>query len=488
MAGDIKTRNIVDLFTQHQINNLLADSSTHDPLGIGAWAEESGIPLELALALAASVLAGIAGPACSPNVPLAGGALPGLNLVARQGDHLLGQALSQLTGTLVNIQTCLRRKAGNLTVENLYSARYEGFKLRNDEDLRYMANSHDPTHSKYDPSLQLGEDLRHNEESSRMEALIHPDFLLGGSLVKNLERRLSQCHGGLGYFVGNPGALPRETARREKQVDELLRFLHGVAVKSGHPKYVTAVETRELVLSGEFTFSESDLKWLIGNRRDFLGNTLLVSSGSGAVAASDSVPETRQGDAHYFLERFVRVAKHTLGLRRAGLPQVGTFTTWAAKAEFEKQQREFLRELGESPLADLTTQAARLPALLAWTISVLGPDSGLDDYILATAVPVARRLTEAALLPYLMADNASLADERQQRARKIVERVALIQPCKARDVVRGFACQSMETYRPVIDLLIREGILQQDPKKMLSVGPVPLARLETRKLIADRLP
>ncbi|MEO8613871.1 MAG: hypothetical protein ABI600_01920 [Luteolibacter sp.] len=474
-------------FGEKSSYHLLADTSTRDPLGALAWAENSGIPLELALALAASVLAGIAGPAFFLNAPVVGGAQPGLNLVARQGDYLLGLALGQLTETLVNVQTCLRRKAGNLTLDNLYSARHEGFKLRNNDDLQFMAKPRDPSLIKHDAAHQLGADLRHQEESVRMEALLHPDFLLGGSLAKNVEGRLGQCHGGLGYFTGSPGPLPRETGRREKQVDELLRFFHGVAAKSGHPRFVTPAETRELVLSGAFMFGEADLKWLIGNRRDFLGDTLLVSSGTSQVAVSNTDPETRQADAHYFLERFVSVAKHTLGLRRAGLPQEGGFTTWAAKAEFEKQQLQFLRELGENPLADLTTQAARLPALLAWTISVLGPDSGLDDYILATAAPVARRLTEAGLEPYLMTDNASLADERQQLARKVVERVARIQPCKVRDLVRGFDHQSMDTYRPVIELLLLEGILQQDPKKLLSVGTVPLARLETRKLIADRL-
>lgn len=479
----------MDPFTQHHLTNRRTPLSDDDPLGVEAWAEDSGIPMELALVLATSVLTAVAGPAFYLNVPIAGSGGATFNLIARQGDYLLGMALGQLTETLVNVQTALRRRSRNVTIDNLFSARHEGYRLRNDEDLQFMANSRDPTRAKFKPNDRLDEDLHFNEEGVRMEALLHPDFLLIGSLAKNIESRLSQCHGGLGYFVGNPGSLPRDTARRDKQVDELLRFLQGVAAKSGHPKFVTPVETRELVLSATFMFPEPDLKWLIENRRDFLGHGLLVSSGTGQVVTSGSEAETRQATAYNFLRRFSRIAKHCLALRRAGQAQEGGFTNWVAKAEFEKQQREFLRELGSRPMADLTTQAARLPAMLAWTISVLcaQSQSDIDDYILATAVPVARKLAEAGLQPYLMADNASLAEERQQLARKMVERLAVIQPCKFRELVRGFDHQSKDIFMPTIDVLISEGIIQQDPKKFLTIGQVPLAKLQTRQLISDRL-
>lgn len=457
-----------------------------DPTGINAWAWCCGISKESAHALACSVLTGVAGPCIDLAVDLPGPAHPGLNLLARQGDLPLDLALRQLTASLVRRQEWLRETSGDYSIETLHEAKYRGRKFRHAEQLQRLENHKSAGTSSLEPDEQLGADCQPVKESIRMEAILRPSFLVSGSLSTNLFRQLGEFHAGYGYYCGTPGPLPRSQGSRDQLLNQWQKFLLGTSVSCGHAKYRTPADIREVVLRGAFRFADDDLEFLIRERRDLLGQVLMVSSEP--VDAEDQdvgAKDVRYELAEQFLKRFHRVAQQCLASRRAGVEVRRGFTAVGPLREFNRQQQGFLHELGRHPYSAFTGQAAQLPGLLAWTLALLGPKSGLDDYLLATVLPTARQLTEAALQTFELADHSSVIEERKRLAEKIIARLEKLQPCTLRELVRGFDRQNTTLFTPVIDVLVGLGIIERSDKH-LRMGQIPLSKLETKKLLPPR--
>lgn len=71
---------------------------------------------------------------------------------------------------------------------------------------------------------------------------------------------------------------------------------------------------------------------------------------------------------------------------------------------------------------------------------------------------------------------------RLELAEKLVVRITAKQPVRRRDLIRTFDNQKLERYRPVIDFLVQEGVLVEEPRNVLRLGACKLETLKARWL------
>jgi hypothetical protein len=67
-------------------------------------------------------------------------------------------------------------------------------------------------------------------------------------------------------------------------------------------------------------------------------------------------------------------------------------------------------------------------------------------------------------------------------AEKLVGRISANQPVRQRDLVRTFDNQKVELYRPVLDLLVKEGVLVEQPRNVFRLGACKLESVRPRWL------
>jgi hypothetical protein len=474
------------------VNSLIEDldddqpEPSPDPLGIAAWAASNGLDLHTGLAIASSTLSAVAGSMFRFQLPAAYLGAPGINLAGLGSDSLVAMAIADLTSSLATTQSGLIRKAREFSAEETDAAMYQSGPLRHNQDFLTRLGNAGPLSfgiEDHDVESRMAKDSEVSDQAICYERLVRPWFMLTGSLPTNLTPALGECHDGRGFAGGCIVALPDAASKRHRRVSEIIDHLNGVTFPRKSGKVQINASNVTVFLRGILLFSHSDFDWLIAEHRDLLKNALPIAS----AATPNAEPEVNEVLAAQFTRLFHTSARCALACRRGHAPVSPMFRTQEAIVEFLRQQRIFLRELQTVPESCRVSEAAKLPATMAWTLLMLAGKTDLDSYIIDTVFVAARRLHADAARLFREHDLANLATQRLTVARKLVRRLAKLGPTKRRELVRGIDKQSLQLHEPIIRVLTDMGIFTESPDRVLEIGLTPLASLSAKQLIETEL-
>jgi len=450
--------------------------SADDPLGIDSWAASCGIAPHTALALAAAVLAGVAGPLA--RLPAKGPrTFPGINLAGRENDPFLRMAVDSLVGFLRPMEEGLIKRSQEISSEEMDAVMFEAGRRRSAPDLIKLGEPGplDKEYADGDPYDRLRADMQTSEQIIRYEALARARFLVSGRVPQSLAKLLSGYHYGHGLLAGALESLPRDVPKRNLRLDEYLRCFAGAEAS---PSKRHKINPDSVFLKGILFFPADQFEWLVNHRREFLSEAIPVASSPDTEATG--IDEIR---ALRFIQLFRRTAQLALASRRGHTSVITDLHSEAAFLDFVTRQRAFLRELQELPDNLRVASAASLPVTMVWALLLLAGRNDRDGYVLETAFDSARRVVDDARSLFVKSDQAALGGKRLRDARKLLTRLAKKGPSPRWELLRGLDQQSLKIHGPVIRVLIELQIITQDQDNLLHLGPVPPHRLSLENLI-----
>ncbi len=369
---------------------ILAD----DPLGLVAWANSYLLAPHTAIAIAASLLAGVAGPVGRSPVKAAV-RTPGINLAGRQSESVLRMAVGGLISPLISVEKDLIAKLNEFSFAEVDAAIFSPNRKRTAIAVTKLGEPESLELNLADSSAlaRLALDPRISDQFIRYEALVRPRFILGGHLPRSPIRiLLSEFHFGHGLLPGGLESLPSKESKSYHRLDGLIKCFDGsqaIFSGSGKDKRPT-IPPESLCMKGLILFSTDEFDWIVTRRRDFLSRALPVAS----LPVARCLPTVDEHRAWCFQRLFQRVASQTLAARRVHSPVMTPFYSEAAEAKFLAIQREFLRWLNENPQNLRVGSAAALPVTLAWTLLLPAEKADLEDYVLETTFASARQIVE----------------------------------------------------------------------------------------------
>lgn len=437
-----------------------------DPLGLHAWAVESGIQPSLAVVLCGSLLSNLAAHTLVFDQANGLAGLPGPNLAADSSDSILRRAVASLVAPLEIAQRQLTQGSREFslnTVDQIFHGCEMGMTSLATPLKLLEPNTGDMLLTNGAQGM-LNEALKSGTRADHYENLVRPRFMICGGTLPDPEKSLGDFHHATCLAAVCNQHLPSDDRARRQRVDELDQFLDGSEVRV---KGKSAVNQVTATLRGIFTFGSSDINWLLDHRRDFLDKFILV--GTDARSADQPYDETR---AHDFYRRFRQAALHILACRRASASSSAYFTQAQARAEFMSARHSFILESGAYSVA-ITT----LPDLAAWTLLQLAGRNPPEHLIVREAMSTAREVRDRALRTIRLHDQARESRQKLELGSKIVERLRAKGPVKRRELMRGFNNQRLETQEPIIQNLIANQVVKEDSERRLELGPVPFSRL-----------
>jgi hypothetical protein len=453
------------------------DVPADDPLGLDSWANAYGLAPHTALALAAGLLAGIAGPLA--RLPAqAPCTFPAANMAGRENDAFLRMAADSLLEWARPCEAGLIKKSLEISAEEMDAAMFEAGRRRLGDDLGKLGDP-DPLQPRDFSSLQrLRDDAVPSDQIIRYEALARARFLVSGRVSKSLASLLTQYHFGHGLLAGATETLHGDGSKRNSRLDEYIRCFAGTEASPAPAAKRHKIASETVCLKGLLLFPPDQFDWLVTNRRSFLSHAIPVASSPDA--GLDQVDEFRAAE---FTRNFELTAMHALASRRVHAAVVKHFSTEALLIDFGSKQRAFLRELREIPENLSVTSAASLPVTMAWALLLLAGRRDLDRYIVEKSFASARKVVDDARSLFVRFDQAALGAARLRNARKILNRLAEKGPSPRWDLLRGLDQQSVKIHGPVIRVLIELQIIRQDGDNLLHLGSVPAHRLSVENLI-----
>lgn len=453
-----------------------------DPLGLAAWANSCCVGRHTAIAVAASILAGIAGPMgrLPAKAPVR---FPGINLAGRQADSFLKMAMDGLVRSLLSIERALVAKSKEFTNAEIEAAMFATNRQRTASDLKQLGEPGPLDQELADSSAlaRLQGDLQISEQSVRYERLVRPRFILAGHTPPSLVQVLSDFHYGHALLAGPFESLPRPKPKRHLRVDEFLKCFDGTeatptAASKGNG---SRIAPQSVCMKGVVLFPTDQWNWLANTRRDFFSRAIPVVALPPGVDL-DPADELR---AVVFERNFQRVANLALASRRTHASVGAGFHSEAAMKEFLARQRTFIGELEKIPESVRVTSASGLPATLTWALLLLAGKADMDCYILETVFASASQIVEDARRLFVGFDQQALGERCLKNARKLHARVIQGGPLPRWQLLRGLDQQSLKIHGPTIRAMIQLGILMQDDKDLLHPGTVPLHQMTAQHLI-----
>lgn len=460
-------------------NNALAAVAPENPVAkplerppISHWAELYGLQDEDALVLAAAVLAGLANGMGRLNVRGARVSVEPLVLVTSSDSRALS-ALGKVTGAIPQIQKLLIQKSRAQSVDRIREAYVDKPTGWRDSPLGILSSESDASSLGWeDAGSKLHRDIITGDRDRAFEKFTRPSIIQGGTLAENLAGRLPMYH--LGSMLCAPGVvrLPSDKRKRDERVSELMRCAQGLETDSIPLHRLTPGDQEHVRLCGIVAMPPSDLRWLLERRRDFFEVFVPWLPGPRASCSGDF----DLGAALGFERCLTRTAKAVFAARRECFSyQVGVDDHGAANSFWTRTRgfRTACAGLGEE--RPISVPDRFMPAL-AWAagISIEKPD---DAWLVSAAYEAARHLAGSALHFYDRADLEALAAGRLRLARKVVARIAKSGPIKRRELVRGFARQSLDLFTPVLDILTSLGVIREDGN-LLEIGSIAPGMLE----------
>ncbi len=469
--------------TQPPAENILGKS-------LSSWAGTLGTNADNALALAASILTGMAGPGATLRMPWGNVPLQGLNLLVRDRQGNASMALEMLLSPLriFNLRV-LGSMAGTnrRMLDHLQAGTFATNPAKANPngriesvELQKLRDGIQPEQSYKEASS--ASDLKPSTAVLRLEAMRRPALLLEGARFSELKSLLLGCHR-LSALAILRLAPELDSPDRKKLLATLVDLMDGIELKIPQGRTVQGIELNHPAkVNAIFRLDQPTWERIHNEAPQLLERGLLV--------ADDTPPashEPRVAGAAAFNE-FYTVAINEIGVtRRDGLfLQVGFDSTDSAVA-FQKNLLDHNTSCNALP-HEVGPAARNLPMSLAWSLLVLRRQmtgqhaayAPTDAQVINLSFAAAGRLL--ARHHQCMADMAAAAEWARIGvvAAQVVLKVRGKGPITKRNLVRCFDTQKTALYQPAIETLVAEQVLELTPDGMLQLGSRSFEDMQAR--------
>lgn len=459
-----------------------------DTLGLNGFARAIGVASDSVLAVTATLLSGIAGPAAWLQSPWGQTRLPKLDLLTSKEDFRTQRMIEAISAPLSLMNRRLAENMGRLSPDAIDLVTSGPFSTKaaskladsemRDKALHRHLEALTPV-SRPGESGLLRQDLAFDPVTHRKESLLHPQFLLKDVGGRDLQSRVEGCHLRTALVIQPTLGLAREGPDPSRVMKLLCALLDGTGSKerAGSPdrgRDPSLPAKAHAILS----LARNEVEAMSAMGTEHLNRFLWVPENVSqpSKAGDDDASEA-------FLGAFQAAVEEILELRREGRGLLIQFETREAVSTFEEELR-----LYEADIMQTASEAGPwergLPQTLFWALAFLRrslPVSGrVDDECLMTAAfSAARRLVEDHRNQTLLITNAQLLADRRALSERIVDEVSrATSPMKFRSIARCFRNQKKERISPVVEVLIETGVLVRDAAGLHTLGPVEFADAE----------
>jgi hypothetical protein len=339
--------------------------------------------------------------------------------------------------------------------------------------LQKLQDSIVPEHSWKDVSS--ASDLSPEAAVLRMESMRRPTLLLEGARLSELKTLLLGCHR-LSALAILRLAPELDSPDKKKLLATLTELMDGCELKIPQGRTVHGIELNyPAKVNAIFRLDQPTWERLHDEAPQLLERGLLVADDTPTASH-----EIRAEGAAAF-NQFYTTAINEIGVtRRDGLfLQVGFGSTHAAVA-FQKNMLD--HQAACNALTQEVGPAARnLPVALAWSLLVLcrqmtgqhAAYAPTDKQIIELSFAAASRLLARHHGYLANIESAATRESMLAIAGRLVFKVRGKGPISERHLVRSFTCQKLSIYRPVIQALIDEQVLELTPEGLLQLGRRP---------------
>jgi hypothetical protein len=460
--------------------------------GIDAFARAAGTSADDVLAVTAFLLAGLAGSEAWLGKLEYGTPLAKLDLLVRRRDEEMRRMAGQLVARLRGLNRALVEGLQDFSpgvVDLLRRGAYAGgreAKYADPEDTdKARQRLTGQLEDKGAASSALTEDLSQAGGASRVEALLHPQFLLEAVRCRELEGALDQCHQRTALVVGLKTDPTRTGSEPARDLRGLLDLMEGLAT----PRWEPATGRSRVIPLRAHVLLEAggdNLALMARLLPDMPGCFLWLSSPAGNGRAARPDEESLAAGAR-LIGSFSSAAMEILSFRRAGqVVAMGDDDAFPAKWHRAMERyRCWVAHLAARHQVDAGPALRDLPGALCFGLAFLcrhrAEDQGMAPAmvaVLAAAFRSARRLARRHCCELSLFLNAERVEQGLELARQIVDKLEEKGPLSRRGLVRCFGNQRMERFEPVIGALTQVGVLERGEDGILAVGDAELAEVE----------
>ena len=453
-----------------------------DPFGLPSWSSHNGTWEHAAAIQMAAMLTGVAGPIVilddgeiprpmNPLVPV---------LVAKGGRR--PRSLDILRSVPMEMDAQLRRRFASFSPEGMREAYLMLSKTRG----RYRE---EPSHA--DRLIQMCEMLEQGEEMGasdpysadwqpdaldrRLRTVLRPGFVIENTSTSKLQDLVAGCHDSTARLPGFPLAYLLRGG--ERAFEEFFSLVAGRDLElPGRVIGNSLAQSERGEIRCILTADPSEIAGAVETFPGFANRVVLVNAGR--PPAPSSWDEQKVAT---FQHLFDRQAQMLTSKRRLG--HYVEFQPWSPEGRRVRldNQDAFLRACDAAEVS--CTGLEDLPAVLRWAFDLITPTGTSAHEEVAAII---HRLCLALLDDHVRLLGA--AQRRATRARqlelaeKLVRRISAKQPVRQRDLIRTFDNQKVERYRPVLDLLVEEGVLVEEPLNVFRLGTRQLESVRSRWL------
>jgi hypothetical protein len=460
--------------------------------GIEALARNAGASADDLLGLLSFILCGLAGSEAWLGGAESGSPLAKLDLLVRRRDETLLRMAGQLVARVRGLNRALASGMQDFSpgvVDLLRRGAYAGgreAKYADPEDTdkarKRLTGRLEDLGSHAESLLQ---DLSQVGEATRVEALLHPQFLLESVRCRELEVALDQCHQRTALVVGLKTDSTRAGSEPARDLRGLLDLMEGLATPRWEP---ATARSRVMPLKAHVLLEagDDDLSLMARLLPQMPGRFLWLSSDGIKHAGNRADEETAA--AADLMEGFVEAAMEILRLRRAGeTVSFGIADELRDTAAYDRvmaRYRRWIGRLGVRHRVDPGPAAGELPGLLCFGLGFLSRKLPAGDFsakaLIAEAFRSARRLARRHCCELSLFINAERVEQQMELALRIVGNLEDKGPLSRRELARGFSEQRWERFAPVVGVLVRFGVLAWREDGKLAAGDAEILELEDR--------
>jgi hypothetical protein len=469
----------------------LSPDDALETMGLSAISRAMDIPVDSALAILSSTLTGLAGQDAWIQCPWGITRLTKLDVLTAREDFRIQKWIDCLSNALEMMQRRLASNMGRYSpdaIELLTCGPHSSANIAKlaDPEMRDVSLRRHSDMLTKPPgpgaSGRLLEDLSEDSDVQRVEAVIHPRFLLKGVEGRNLKSLVVDCHLRSALVIQPKLELERKGSEPVKVMKILTDLLDGETVMKS-PASIERGRDYSLPAKAQaiLALTKGEIDALHAMASDHLNRFLWLKAG-----ADQGKRPFNTNDGHGFTQTYQKTINEILGLRREGLRLLMSFENTQMVEKFESMLAAYELEIEET--SDSAGCWARgLPQSLFWALVFfrrsMPPELRPDEESLVTvAFNVARRLVGNHKGQVLAITNAQLLADQCLLAGRIVEEVTKSaikgESLKFVDLISHFNRQNKARFTPVIDVLLEEQVLVREPNKRLSLGPVDFADVE----------
>ena len=452
-----------------------------DPNGLSSWSSHVGSSEHAAAIQMAAMLAGVAGPIVeldhgevprpmSPLVPV---------LVTKGGRR--PRSLEALRSLPLDMDVRLRKRFAGFSAEDFHCAarRLRGAQSQfvEDTEASYHAKVEallkesgemggpDPYHSDWEPDVY----------ERRLSTVLRPGFILENPAIPKLPSLVAGCHDSTALLPGFP----------------LANLLRGGAVAFG--EFFELVDGRDVdlpprVTGSSLTKSErGEIRCILTAAPAEIADAMQAFPGfaNRVILVDASRPAAPgawdEGKVALFHHLYNRMLQSAADKRRRG--HCLEFHPWSPAGRRLRldNQAAYLNACDAAGVSCAGLED--LPAILRCAFDLFQWRASPADEEVAGLI---HRICLA-----LLDDHVRLLGAAEHRAKvtcqldlaeKLVVRISSKQPVRQRDLVRTFDNQKVELYRPVLDLLVKERVLVEEPRNVFRLGACNLEAVRLRWL------